>query len=96
MSVYVTETKKIPKNSHWRWPRKAFLFADSRRELHDFAYHLGLHPYMFINRPHFPCYPVTVCKRYKALDYGAIPRSDNETIDFINKSTLCMEPSHGN
>lgn len=96
MAVFVTDPKIVTPSKHWRWPRKAFLFADDRHELHDFAYSIGLHSYMFINRPHFPCYPITVCKRYKALDNGAIAIDDDFAISFIKNSTLSLETADGN
>lgn len=95
MSVYVTETKKVEKNSLWRWSYIAYMFADSRQELHDFAYRIGLHPYMFMNHPHSPYYPITCRKRYKALDNGAILMSKEQAHQFSIQSTLCVEVQNG-
>ena len=96
MSVYVTEAKRANKSRRWHWPFKAYLFGDSRTELHDFAHALGLRSYTFINRPHFPCYPITICKRFQAIDRGAIPLTDRAVIDFKRNSTLSLEVQVGN
>lgn len=95
MPIYVTETKKVKKNSLWHWSEIAYMFADSRQELHDFAYRIGLHPYMFMNNPHFPYYPITASKRYKALDKGAHPMSKEQALQFSIQSTLCVEVQNG-
>lgn len=96
MSVFVTEIIQARKTRFWHWTQKAYLFADTRCELHDFAHSIGLHPYTFVNQPHFPCYPITVCKRYKALDCGALPMSTDEVIKFQQQSTLSCEVQDGN
>jgi hypothetical protein len=84
--IYVDDLKKCrpvdETGGRWRFQHYCHLFADSHKELHDFAIiKLGLKLEYFQNLKHFPHYDLTKTKRRLAVANGAVEISTRDMVD---------------
>ncbi len=93
--IYVSEIHKVTRDPSWSEKYIAYLFCENRRELHDFAFSIGIHPSFFINHPHFPCYKLTQTMRYKAINHKAVALEHEAFSLKIRQSTASAEVSNG-
>ena len=76
MSVYVD-----PAMDHgWRLGPSCHLFADTLEELHVFAARIGMKPHWFQDKPSLPHYDLTLTKRARAVNLGAIEMSRRDAV----------------
>jgi glycine/D-amino acid oxidase-like deaminating enzyme len=84
MSVYVDQLLPCASNRFWRYRESCHLTADSREELHAFAFAIDLWPSWFQGKPgHVPHYDLTRGMRAKALAAGAVELTQREAADRI-------------
>ena len=95
IDVFVSELRKINHLRNWRYDHIAFLFSENRQLLHDLAFKIGLHPYMFNNDPHFPHYRLSPHKYYQAINSGAIAVDNERFRALVQTSTACVECVNG-
>ncbi len=84
MSVYVDDMRYCIPNKKWRWKQACHLFADTEKELYQFAKSIHLKRNWFQNKT-IPHYDLTSGKRKLAIAKGAIAVSDKKLVAIIRK-----------
>ena len=85
MSVYVDSLFNCIKNKNWKYDEACHLFADTTKELHDFALQIGLKRRWFQNQSSVPHYDLTRSKRRLAVRKGAVELDSKQVADFIRQ-----------
>ena len=84
MAVYVDSMRVCVPNKNWKWKQCCHLFANTKKELHQFAKCLYLKRNWFQNKT-LPHYDLTSGKRKLAIAKGAIAISDKKLVEMIRK-----------
>ncbi len=79
MAVYVDPIQECVPNKNWKYDKSCHMFADTLDELHEFALSLGLKLVWFQDKS-VPHYDLTVGKRAKAVDLGAVSLDRSQTV----------------
>jgi|GEM_PF-1832511 len=81
MAVYVDELKP----ALWKYRKSCHLYADTLKELHEFAIKIGMKRTWFQDRLGFPHYDLTAGRRKAAVLWGAIEHDKFQMVAFVKK-----------
>lgn len=82
MAVYVDEMFATARSAQWPYDSACHMYADSLDELKAMARRLRLKD-EYIQHGTLTHYDLTKGKRGQALNYGAIPHTQRQTVNFI-------------
>lgn len=87
MSVYVDSLQPCMRKKNWPYDEYCHLLADTARELHGFAEHLGLKRSWFQNGS-LPYYDLTRGMRGEAVRAGAVEIDRKKFVEILRKYRL--------